>query len=65
MKHVDLALPELAAIAATRGMVGAGLALLLGDCLPAEQKKAIGWGLLLAGALSTIPLGMSVLRKAR
>ena len=52
-------------IAATRGMLGAGIALLLGDKLNADQRRAIGWTLFLVGALSTIPLVMDVLGRRR
>lgn len=65
MKSVNLALPELALIAATRGMLGAGIALLLADCLTREQRKAVGLTLAGIGALSTIPLAIDVLSKLR
>jgi hypothetical protein len=63
MKKVKLTLPEIALIAGTRGMVGAGAGLLLADRLKDDQRKAIGWTLLLIGALSTIPLAIEVLSK--
>jgi len=52
-------------IAGTRGMLGAGAALLLADKLKADQRKAVGWSLLLVGAISTIPLAIDVLSKRR
>jgi hypothetical protein len=61
----ELTLPEIALIAGTRGMLGAGIALLLGDRLTADQRKAIGWTLFAVGAISTIPLVMNVLDKRR
>ena len=63
MKKAELTLPEIALIAGTRGMIGAGAALLLADRLNVDQRKAIGWTLLLVGAVSTIPLAMEVLGK--
>jgi hypothetical protein len=63
MKRADLTFPEIALIAGTRGMLGAGAALLLADKLKEGQRKTIGWGLLLFGALSTIPLAIDVLAK--
>jgi len=63
MKKADLTLPEVALIAGTRGMIGAGAALLLADRLKEDQRRAIGWGLLLIGAISTIPLAIDVLSK--
>jgi hypothetical protein len=43
-------------IAATRGLLGAGLGLLLADKLDANTRKAVGWTLAAVGALSTLPL---------
>jgi len=65
MKKAELTLPEIALIAGTRGMLGAGAGLLLADKLNKDQRKAIGWTLLIVGALSTIPLAMEVLNKRR
>jgi hypothetical protein len=63
MKKAKLTLPEIALIAATRGMLGAGAGLLLADKLNEDQRKAIGWTLLVVGAVSTIPLAIGVLSK--
>ncbi len=65
MKRAELTLPEIALIAATRGMIGAGAALLLADKLSKHQRKAIGWTLLTIGAVSTIPLAIEVLGKRK
>ena len=43
----------------------AGLGLLMADCLPAGERKAVGWTLLLVGALSTVPLAFEMLGKVR
>ena len=63
MKHSELTLPEVGLIAGTRGMLGAGVALLLADRLSEDQRKVIGWTLFLMGVVSTIPLVMDVLSK--
>ncbi len=63
MKKAELTLPEIALIAGTRGMLGAGVALLLADKLNEDQRKAIGWTLLIVGAISTVPLAIEVLSK--
>ena len=63
MKTSELTLPEVGLIAATRAMLGAGIALLLADKLNEDQRKAIGWTLFVMGAISTIPLAMDVLSK--
>lgn len=65
MKTARLTLPELALIAGTRVMLGAGLALLLADRLNKEQRKAAGTTLFLAGAISTIPLAVIALTSRR
>jgi len=65
MKRADLTLPEIALIAGTRGMIGAGAGLLLADRFNDDQRKAIGWTLLIIGAISTVPLAIEVLGKRR
>jgi hypothetical protein len=65
MKTVKLALPELALIAGTRGMLGAGVGLLLANKLRDAQRKRIGWTLFLIGAMSTLPLAIHVLNRAK
>jgi uncharacterized membrane protein YfcA len=61
MRETRITLPELGLIAGTRGMLGAGIGLLLADRLPEGQRKAVGWTLLLVGAVITIPLAIEVL----
>ena len=63
MKKAELTLPEIALIAGTRGMIGAGAGLLLADKLNDDQRKIMGWTLLIIGAISTIPLAMEVMSK--
>ena len=63
MKKADLTFPEIGLIAGTRGLAGAGAALLLSDRLDARQRKALGWGLVAVGALTTIPLALMVVGK--
>ena len=63
MKRSELTLPEVGLIAGTRGMLGAGAALLLADRLSEDQRKVIGWTLFLMGVVSTIPLVMDVFSK--
>jgi hypothetical protein len=65
MRETRITLGELALIAGTRGMLGAGLALLLADRLPEGQRKAVGWTLLLVGVLTTVPLALDVLGASR
>jgi len=65
MIKTELTLPELGLIALTRGLLGAGIALLLADKLSAEQRRAVGWTLAAVGALTTIPLAFDVFAKRR
>ena len=62
MRQVSIPLHELAVIAATRGLAGAGLGLLLADQLPPQARRAIGWALLGIGAATTVPLAVSIFR---
>lgn len=62
MKQVVLTFPELGLIAGTRVALGAGLALLLGDRLSPEQRRAVGWTLLAVGVITTVPLGLEVFK---
>jgi hypothetical protein len=64
MKETTLTLPELGLIAGTRAALGAGAGLLLADKLNVEQRRAVGWVLLLVGIISTIPLAAEVLGKS-
>jgi hypothetical protein len=65
VRETHLSLPELALIAGTRAMGGAGLGLLLADRLSDSRRKAVGWTLLLVGAATTVPLAMQVLGASR
>jgi len=58
MKEKTLTLPEIALIAGTRGMLGAGLGLLLADRLSGDHCRSIGWILVLVGAITTVPIAM-------
>jgi hypothetical protein len=65
MKKTYLYMPELAFIAGTRAVLGAGVALILGDRLAREQKKAVGWSLLLVGVVTTVPILATVISRRR
>jgi EamA domain-containing membrane protein RarD len=60
VKESKLNLSEIALIASTRGMLGAGIGLLLSGKLSKDQRRAVGWTLVMVGAVTTIPLVMSV-----
>jgi hypothetical protein len=63
MKTTNLTIPELALIAGTRGMLGAGLGLLITNRLSESQRKTAGIILTAVGALTTIPLLFEVMGK--
>jgi hypothetical protein len=65
MREHSVTLPELALIAGTRGMFGLGLGLLISERLGSHQRRSVGWTLLLAGALSTIPIAVQLFRPLR
>jgi hypothetical protein len=58
-KH-PLTFPQLGLIASTRAMLGAGIALLAADRLSKERRSAIGWTLVVVGAITTLPLLLQV-----
>lgn len=63
MREFPVTLPFLALLAGTRAVGAAGFALLVADRLSPEQRRAVGWTLLLVGGLTTIPLAAEVLGK--
>ncbi len=65
MKHAKLALPSLGAIALTRTLMGIGIGLLLSGKIARDRRPILGGVLLALGALSTIPLGINVVRAVR
>ena len=65
MRQVSVPLHEMAFIAATRGIAGAGIGLLLADRLSPSARKAVGWTLFGLGAASTVPIAVSLLRQSR
>ncbi len=61
MKETRITLPELGLVAGTRAALGVGIGFLLADRLSPEQRRAVGWTLVLIGALTTIPLAIEIL----
>jgi len=61
MKERKVTTPELALIAGTRGMLGAGIGLLLASRFTSsDTRRAVGRTLLIIGILTTIPLAFEV-----
>jgi hypothetical protein len=65
MKQIPLSLPELALVVGTRAAAGLGIGLLVGEYLPAQQRRAVGWSLLALGIATTVPLAGEVIGKYR
>jgi hypothetical protein len=62
---VKVTIPELALIAGTRGMLGAGIGLLAAGRLSDDQRRVVGRVLLAIGAITTIPLAFQVFHRPR
>ncbi len=60
MFKTELPLPELALVVGTRGLLGAGLGLLLADRVNTDQRRAVGWTLVAIGIVTTIPAALMV-----
>jgi len=63
MRKRELTVPEIALIASTRGMLGTGIGLLLSGRLKKDQRRAVGWTLVMVGAITTIPLVLNLFGK--
>jgi len=63
VKTYNVTVPEIGIVAATRGMAGAGIGLLVASHLRPDTRRAVGWTLLAIGALTTIPIVMALLGK--
>lgn len=64
MRTTTLTFPELILIAATRGMLGAGIALLIAKRLSDEQRETAGVILTAIGVLTTVPLALEAFGKS-
>jgi hypothetical protein len=63
MKERSLTYPEIGMIAGSRFALGTGVGLLVFDRLNKDQRKGAGWTLLVIGILSSIPIGLAILRR--
>jgi hypothetical protein len=61
-KQKKLPVPLIGVIAGTRGMLGAGAALLFLSDIKRSKRRKLGWALFLTGVLSTVPLAYRVIR---
>jgi hypothetical protein len=58
-----MTVPEIALIAATRGVIGFGAGLLLAGKFKRERRRWLGWTLFISGLASTIPIALHVFGK--
>jgi EamA domain-containing membrane protein RarD len=65
MITTELRLPEIGLLAGTRGLLGAGIALLIANRLSEAQRKDIGWTLVAIGVVTTLPLALMVFDRQR
>jgi hypothetical protein len=65
MFTTELPFPELALVVGTRGLLGAGLGLLLAGQVNADQRRAVGWTLVVIGVVTTIPLALMVINRRK
>ena len=65
MFKTELPLPELALLVGTRGLLGAGLGLLLAEKVNADQRRAVGWALVTIGVVTTVPLVLMVFNRRK
>ncbi len=65
MLTTELPLPELALLVGTRGLLGAGLGLLLAERVNTDQRRAVGWTLVAIGIMTTIPLALMVFNRRK
>ena len=65
MRRISLRVPEIGFIAGTRAALGAGIGLLLADRLNRRQRRKVGRMLVAIGAVTTVPVVVKLIRKAK
>jgi hypothetical protein len=59
-RTVQLSLPMLVSVAATRGMIGVGAGLLIAPKIGEKRRRIVGRTLLALGVASTLPIALRV-----
>jgi hypothetical protein len=62
-RRKKVTVPTLAALAATRGMLGMGAGMLLSRRIPQRRQRPLAWTLVGIGVATTVPLAAILLRK--
>lgn len=65
MRELRTPLPLLFAIAATRGMLGIGIGMLLSERIALRNRRKVGIALAAIGAATTIPLALTLRKNQR
>src|SRR5262249_40719294 len=65
MREHRITFPEIALIAATRGMLGVGIGLLAAERLRTQTRHTVGWTLFAIGGLAPIPTLRRQVRRPR
>jgi hypothetical protein len=65
MRTIDVAVPEVLFVAATRAMGGVGAGLLASNYIGRETRRTLGWTLLAIGAVTTVPIALSLFLRTR
>ena len=65
MRKLETPLPLLFAIAATRGLLGIGIGMLLSERIGRKHRRNVGIALAAIGAATTIPLALTLRRNQR
>lgn len=61
-KPRTLTLKDIGLIAGTRVALGMGIGLLISGKMSRYRRRSVGWSLVTAGALTTIPIAIGVLK---
>jgi hypothetical protein len=65
MKRIDLNVPTVGFVVATRAALGVGIGLLIAGRLPEQRRKRVGMSLVALGAATTIPAVFALRRGLR
>jgi hypothetical protein len=65
VRKLEVAIPEVAFVAGTRALAGAGIGLLVSEYLDRDTRRALGWTLLAVGIATTVPIAASLIGRTR
>jgi hypothetical protein len=65
VKKFEVVVPEVAFVAGTRALAGAGVGLLVSEFLDRDTRRALGWTLLAVGIATTVPIATTLIGRLR